>query len=234
MKKQLKWTISSICFCAAFVSRGQNITIVNQFNELINTRYMTASIRIDNDTVVSYQIDQGKLHLDSNRCDSIADIVIKGYKLQTYHNQYLPDQFRLLDTIRLNQPYVHSVRFPVFLLGNRMEMDTILKDQQWLSEWLAEYFPQATISMDIYNTDKLSLRDRRFIRKVKRTYCELIGFDPDAVKINYTGIPYSTGQQDLFNEGTVMSRSFIESQNTPWMRSQAENYAIAIHVIVNR
>jgi hypothetical protein len=56
--------------------------------------------------------------------------------------------------------------------------------------------------------------------------------EAECVELVDRNTPYTSGPEDFFNEGMIMSRTEIDSQNTPWMKAQAEKYSIVLRVLI--
>lgn len=80
------------------------------------------------------------------------------------------------------------------------------------------------------STNQLNFKKKRFIRKTIREYCELIDKKEFEDSVVFQKESYTCGQEDFFNEGTIINKSFINNQNTPFMKRKAERYSIVITI----
>lgn len=220
-----------ICFSCEV--KAQDVVVVNQTIEEIES-YMRVKLIFDNDSVTQFELTNGTFHLDSNACLNIVDITITPIYGQPYHNQYRRDQLKFLDTIKVNQTRMIRRQTPRLFLGTDEILDSILIDQSWFGDWLDDRSPVVNgISFWVNNSSALKNSDKRKVKKVVRAYCDSIGHKEFSTKIEFKNTPYVTGQDDYFNEGTVVTDEFIQGQNTPFMMNIAQQYALVVSVIID-
>jgi hypothetical protein len=188
-------------------------------------------MKIDGDSLVRIKTTSG--FFDPVEFNNVLDILIEGPNHQPYHNQFTPSQFKTLDTIQIIQKFVSGGQTPVLLLGNHRGMDTILFGQKWFSTWLIENEGIIdSVYISVYSVNKLRKCDRKKINEVKNAYCDLVGLKPENVLLLYKTTPYVMGQQDFFNEGTIVNKKFLSSQNTDYMSKKADDYSIVMQVMM--
>lgn len=217
---------TDICF-------GQEIVFVNQRDELFTNDRAIVKVRIDGGKPVGMRLSKGKIPVDRAGCDTVAAITVEGYLVQSYHNQYTPAQFAEIDTVRLVQRFNITHQLPVLRLGTKAPADSVVKGSEWFLKIVKDLqYTEKQISLVVYNTEPLTPEDKEYIALIKIAYCKSIGMNERQVKIVYKQKPYTTGQEDFFNEGSIVTKDFITSQNTDWMQMQAQRYGIVMQVEV--
>lgn len=221
-------------FLCTFQSLAQEITLVRMDGSVIeNSHTFDVEITYDSDSSVQFALKDSKIHIDSSLCKEIVKIRISIPIGQSFYNEYLCGQIQNTDTIIVNQTHEIRSQTPRLYLGGDLE-ETVFNDQFWIGEWLAEHPDLAKgILFKVYNTDRLSSKNKRKIRKYITEYCNRIGRPEFANRVETVGKPYTTGQQDDFNEGTVVTRQFIKSQNTNSMKRIAEKYSLVVVVDID-
>ena len=215
---------------------AQKVTVVNQNEEeKLKSEYVKININYDNDTIVKASLINGSFYIDSNLCSDFIDIQIDPTFGQIYHNQYLNTGLRSLDTIVINQTTLISHQTPRLLIGdNEQNLDSVFQDNLFFIDWLESNSEMLNgIYFWVYNTDPLKKSDKKRAKKVIREYCRLIGQEEFSEKVEFKKVQYITGQEDHFNEGTTITRSFIQGQNTEQMTIIAEKYSLTVALIID-
>lgn len=233
---QSKWFIIFVLiYFSNLEVQAQYVVITNQNDIPIESEIsLRVTLNYDNDTIIKLNLKDSQLYIDTNLCKSIVDLEIDPVFGQVYKNQFLCSQLKSIDTIIINQTMMIKGQTPRLLLGLERNLDSIFVDQLWMGEWLKEYKDVADgISFWVNNSDSLNSSDKKRITEVIQKYCSQIGREEFAKKIEYKNEPYTTGQEDFFNDGTVISREFIENQNTNFMKNIAEKYSLVVVVVIN-
>lgn len=89
------------------------------------------------------------------------------------------------------------------------------------------------ISFWVNNSSSLKNSDKKRVKKVIREYCNRIGHREFSRKIDFIDTPYITGQDDHFNEGTLVTKEFIQAQNTTFMMNIAKKYSLVVSIIID-
>lgn len=230
----VKWFIIFVTVCFKIDALAQNVTVVNQNIEDIESSSTRVKLIFDNDSVTEVSLNNGIFHLDSNLCRNFVDIYITPIFGQPYHNQYLRDQLKFIDTIKINQTQWIRRQTPRLFLGTDVILDSLFIDVLWISEWLNERNDAVNgISFWVNNSSALENSDKKRVKKVIHEYCERIGHKEYSKNIDFRNTPYITGQDDHFNEGTLITEEFIEGQNTAFMMSVAEKYSLVVTIIID-
>lgn len=231
----VKWFIILAFFFFQSETQAQNIVVLSQSGGEIETELpIYIALNFDNDTTIVMVLDNGSFHLDSNLCSVFVDIEIDPIFGQPYHNQYLRSQLASIDTIVVNQTRMIKSQTPRLLFREDKNMDSIFVEQLWIGNWLQENKETTNgISFWIYNADTLKNSDRKFTEKLIHEYCKRVNLEEFANEIVFKDEPYTTGQDDHFNDGTLIDRIFIEDQNTPFMKTIAEKYTLVVVVIID-
>lgn len=104
---------------------SQEIIVVDQNGEKLEKQNFFVEIVIDNDSTITFNTD--RFNVSRDFCEDLAEINIAGDFVQTYVNQYLPNQFKLLDTIRVYQSRYIAHTSPILLIDIAQEIDSILQ-----------------------------------------------------------------------------------------------------------
>lgn len=130
----VKWFIILISICFKIEAQAQNIVVVNQNIEDIESSTQVKLI-FDNESVKEVFLKNSTFHLDSNLCHNFVDIYITPVFGQPYHNQYLRDQLKFMDTIKVNQTRLIRSQTPRLFMGTDVILDSLFINQLWISEW---------------------------------------------------------------------------------------------------
>ncbi|MES2589241.1 MAG: hypothetical protein V4622_09680 [Bacteroidota bacterium] len=231
---KLKSVISILFLSIGVICFTQEITITDHNGKKLHSpEGLFLQVRVDKDSTTTFMLSSDKINVTRDSCDSIADIIVGGDYIQMYHNQYLPKQFKSLDTIRVfNNRYI-AHPFPIFLIDMQQAIDSLLFYELDFATTLKQIDLPYTLSFNVFHADKVRKCEKKYISKAKKKYCEHLGIDNDKIKLIYEDKPYTTNQFDFFTSGTEVTRNFINSQNTPWMKGQAENYKLVMWVMIN-
>ena len=154
--------------------------------------------------------------------------------IKDYYNQYYCQQFKVLDTIQLSDRKIIRRQTPRLFFGDGFENDSMFMNQLWIKDWLSENDEIINgISFMVNSSEKLTAKEKLLVRKGIANYCHLIDKDEFKDLVVFKDECYTTGQGDLFNEGTVVTRSFIDQQNTIEMKAKAEKYSIVVTVLID-
>ncbi len=226
----------SILFLIVFFSFGfsQEIIIVDQNNkQLFGIEELKVQVKIDNKSTLEFNLLKEKILIDKSQCDSLADIRIFGYLTQDYYNQYTPNQFKLVDTIKIVHSQQIIIPTPIFLIDVNQSIDTIIINNLYFKNYIEQIGLPYSIYFEVFNSSKISKKEKKFIEKVKKIYCEKIGLENEKIKLVFSKNPYISNQLDFFNKGSQITDDFIESQNTSLMKKQAERYKLVTQLIIN-
>jgi len=214
---------------------SQNLVLVDNKNEVFPFEYnYLVTLTIDKKTSISLKSKNSVFTIPDMNCDTLVEITIEGPFVQTYYNQYYCHQLVFLDTIQLGDRRMIKGQTPRLYLGDGFENDSIFTNQLWLKDWLKEYDDVANgISFMVNNAEKLTSKEKRLIRKSIAEYCLLIDKEEFKDLIEFKNECYTAGQEDLFNEGTKVTRDFIDNQNTNEMKEKAEKYSIVVSVLID-
>jgi hypothetical protein len=232
-----KWTILFILLgLSSALLRAQEVVLVNQNNEVLDDLdFITMILRVNNDTKITLNSPDGHFILPDSLCTEQIDIRIDQQPFQPFHNQYLCDQLQSLDTIRVHQKFLIKSQTPRFFQAKIENLDSVMLEHLWMGEWLIDRRETIKrISFSVYNSDPLKRAVKKSTKAIIERYCEKIGFKEFAKRIEYENEAYATGQEDLFNEGTCITRGFIDNQNTELMRGIAEKYSLVVIIDWNR
>ncbi|MDH4472787.1 MAG: hypothetical protein QE487_09265 [Fluviicola sp.] len=211
---------------------SQTIVLVDQKNNILTVDWdYSVTITLDRKTSLSFKSEKALILVPQLKCDSLIEIEISGPRIQTYYYQYYCEQFNQLDTIQLADRTLIKGQTPRLLLGKTLELDSIYNNQLWLKDWLLEYKDIVDgISFSVYNTEPLTKKEKRFVKQSIERYCQLIDKNEFRDKVFFKNECYTTGQEDLFNADSQITRSFIDNQNTTDMKIIAEKYSIVVTV----
>ncbi len=214
---------------------AQSIVLVDINNKILPTEYdYFVTITVDKKNIISLKANNSVINLPELTCDSLIEIEIKGGLTKRYYNQFYCQQFKSIDTIQLSDRKTIKSQTPRLFLGNGFENDSIFMDQLWLKDWLTENDDVVDgISFMVNSSDKLTTKEQKLIRKLIARYCHLIDKEKFKDLVVFKNECYITGQEDLFNEGTEVTRSFIDNQNTIEMKDKAEKYSIVVTVLID-
>lgn len=214
---------------------AQTIVLVDINNNILPTEYnYFVNITVDKKKTISLIANKSVVTIPDITCDSLIEVEIEGQFVKHYYNQYYCQQFKFLDTIQLSDRKMIRSQTPRLFLGNGFDNDSIFIDQLWLQDWLSEYKDVVHgISFMVNSSEKLTAKEQRLIRQAINHYCHLIGKDEFKDLVVYKDECYTTGQEDLFKEGTLVTRSFIDNQNTIEMKEKAEKYSIVVTVLID-
>ena len=223
-------------FCFLTIkAHSQNIILTNPNNEKIEQEeFCKIVLNFDNDTTLIVELINSQFYIDSTLFNNIIDIKIILPIGQAYHNQFLKNQLLDNDTIIVNQSWVVARQTPRLFIDLEDKTDSLQTSQLWFGEWLNQNMNVVNgISFEVMNTDTLLSSDKLRVTKMVQEYCKRIGYSEFSDQIKFTDKPYTTGQEDEFIEGTIITPAFIESQNTPFMKSIANKYRLVIVIIVD-
>ncbi len=214
---------------------AQTIVLVDLNNKILPIEYnYLVTITVDRKTTISLNANKSFVTIPEISCDSLIEVEIEGQFIKHYYNQYYCQQFKLLDTIQLSDRKMIRSQTPRLFLGNGFDNDSIFTDQLWLKDWLSEYDDAVNgISFLVNSSEKLTVKEERLVRKAINKYCHLIGKDEFKDLVVFKNECYTTGQEDLFNEGTIVTRSFIDNQNTIEMKGRAEKYSVVVSILID-
>ncbi|MFN5418232.1 MAG: hypothetical protein ACK5B9_14335 [Flavobacteriia bacterium] len=227
----MRFLTTFVFFTVFSFAFSQEIVVVDQNGEKLEKQSFFVEIVIDNDSTITFNTD--RFNVSRDFCDDLAEINIAGDFVQTYVNQYLPNQFKLLDTIRVYQSRYIAHTSPILLIDITQEIDSILQYDLGFSSTLKQIGLPYTLSFKVFNTNRITKKEKKFIEKVKKTYCDYLGIDDETIKLIYEDKAYISVQQDFFSRGTIITRDFINSQNTSWMKGQAEKYKLVMWLMIN-
>lgn len=227
----MRFLITLVFFTILSFSFSQVIVVVDQNGEKLENQSFFVKIVIDNDSTITFNTD--KFNVSRDLCDDLAEIYIAGDFVQTYVNQYLPTQFKLLDTIRVYQSRNIAHTSPILLIDIKQEIDSILLYDLGFSSTLKQIGLPFTLTFNVFHADRITKKEKKFIEKVKKTYCGYLGIDCEKIKLIDENKAYVSVQQDFFSKGTIITRDFINSQNTYWMKEQAEKYKLVMWLMIN-
>jgi len=235
MKLKLIFQSLLISFFGLFVSAQQVVVFNENTEELFREEYVNITITYDTDSVVKIDLVDGTFYIDSNLCNEFVDIKIDPTFGQIYHNQFLRKQLQFLDTIVINQTTLIARQTPRLLIGcGEEELDSIFQNKLWFKDWLKVNSEMIKgIYFWVYNTDPMRSADKKRAKKVIQEYCSLIDQEEFAKKVEFKKMPYVTDQDDSIYEGTVITRKFIQEQNTEEMTRIAEKYSLTIALIID-
>lgn len=221
-------------FTSLSFSFSQEIIIVDQNGRKFNgPNKVFVEIKIDNDSILKFILPKDKIVAERKSCDSLAEIKIYGYLTQNFYNQYSPKQLKLVDTIQIYHSQIIANPTPVFLIDINQNIDSIIKYNLYFKDYIKQIGLPYNISFSVFNSDKITKSEKKFIEEVKKTYCEQIGIESDKIKLIFENKSYTTYQTDFFSCGTIITHDFINAQNTPWMKEQAEKYKLVMQLMIN-
>ncbi len=230
----MRFLTTFVFFTVFSFAFSQEIVVVDQNGEKFNgPNELFVEIKIDNDSTLKFILPKEKIIIKGKGCDSLAEIKITGYLTQDYYNQYTPEQFKLVDTIQIYHSQIIANPTPIFLLDINEKIDSIIKNNLQFKDYFKQIGLPYTLSFNVFNADRITKKEKKFIEKVKKTYCDYLGIDNEKIKLIYENKSYVSVQQDFFTKGTIITRDFINSQNTSWMKDQAEKYKLVMWLMIN-
>jgi hypothetical protein len=215
------------------LAHAQRLCIVDQSNTVLSKEDLfSVELKIDDDSTKIYRDLDGCFFFDKRSCDSLADIVIKGFFVQNYHNQYKPEQFKKLDTIQVFKSNVSITTTPQFFVDLNQNIDSAIQEHLGLANYLDQSSFKYELSASVYNTYPISQKERDYIKQLHLRYFTALGYKPDSIPLIFTETAYKTTMNDFFVPETEITKAFISSQNTDWMKQQAEKYKLVLWVTV--
>ena len=212
-------------FFAAF-GLGQTITLVDQDRKVFESK---VGVRISSHLdIVDIEVHNGILDIsDIPKSDSIYTLEVYGIYAQKYFNQFSYEQLKNTDTIAL---FYSRVKAGGYTKAMITDIDSIeIFDYELLVEYISALeMEKYRVELNVYNTYRLSVRERRKIKEFKKKFSETSKIPLDSLQLNFKNIPYTSFQDDFFASGTVITKSFIKNQNTAYMKQKAQEYSLVI------
>ncbi len=231
---KILFTLFLLLFIDQYVT-GQSIVVVDQENKVLsNDLVCNVTLTLDKTTKVEIKTLHSIIQVPAFNCDSLIEIQIEAPQIKTYYNQYYLHQFQKIDTIRVSNRKIIKGQTPRLLLGNSPFNDSLFEDQRWFKDWYTENENVLSgISFMVNSVEKLSKKQKKVVLEAITDYCVLIDKVEYSSDVTFKHSGYVCRQEDLFNEGTLITKQFIENQNTIEMRQQAENYSIVVTVLID-
>ena len=229
----IKFRIIFITFfaCIHLSAISQELVFVNCSGTFREETEIYIHLQLDRKPAVDLSTKTARINLSSYSFDSIATLTVKGMLIHKYTNQYFPEQFRKLDTITLYQSQRIDEPTPRFFLKMNYNIDSaVIFDAGILKNFLDEASLDSTFVLEIYHSRTLSKKEEQRIQTIKTAFCKEVGVDEKSVQLVDKQAPYSTARFDFFNPGTIITKQFIQQQNTPWMKAKAEEYSLVLMV----
>lgn len=189
------------------------------------------TLQVDKNLPIQLETETGKVDFSSYQVDSLAILKVKGLFIDEYYNEYLPKQFLEIDTVELFQTNLRGTSTPRFFLNMNSDLDSaIIDDAIWFKSFLDGSLLDSTFKIGIYHADRLSIKDKKNIHKAKVKFCAELGMDEKTIELVDRKEPYTTVRYNFFQEKTIVSRVFINGQNTDYMKQKAEEYSVVLMV----
>lgn len=229
-----KFNLLAIYFCIfyfPFSGFSQELVFVNGNSDFREGTEIHITLQADKKEAIEFNTKTGKINLNSFSFDSIVTLKASGLMIHEYTNQYFPKQFRQLDTIILYQNSIIYETTPRFFLKKDYDLDSCIRNNtEWFKAFLDDSTMDSTFVFEIYHSNSLSKKDKSQIQDIKTLFCKELDIPEKNIQLIDKRVPYTTERFDFFNPKTLVSKSFINQQNTPWMKSKAEEYSLVLVV----
>lgn len=216
-----------ILLCSSAFS--QRIVFTNQHGTFKDSIALRLTLQADHQKPIEFTTGNAETDLSGFSFDSIVTLFVNGLSIHEYCNQYTPTQFKQIDTIVLYQSLKCQIMTPRFFPAMNYDLDSAVRDEAaFFGEFMHDSPLDSTFCFQLYHADPISKKELKQIQTLKASFCQKLGVDEQTIQLIDTKQPYATAYFNFFNPETVISREFINLQNTPWMKTKATEYSVAL------